>query len=341
MNLHDLAARTALVLETNNLRGGADLSKVANSLRRLFVHLREQSLSLATLAQLVVTHDGLPEAVQADLSDAAGRHLDFVLINVSTGYYTAKNAGFAATRSELCEHVVFADADCIPADDWLEQLLLPLCAEQPPAVVAGRTSYSTSLAGTALTTLDFMYFPSPLQAGATRNFYANNVVFRRDVFAEHAYQALDGVYRAHCQVLGLNLQAAGIALHYAAGAHTEHRLPDTRGEALKLRWMRGQDSVGLTPYLVRAYLPQNLHWFARSGPLAPLVILIARLGFSLRALNHQDLPPLRGVRRLGAMGLILGFSLVDMLGALARGIGINTLGRKMAADAQALSYHRA
>jgi len=193
--------------------------------------------------------------------------------------------------------------------------------------------------GTALTTIDFMYFPSPLRAGATRNFYANNVVFRREVFAEHAYQALDGVYRAHCQVLGLRLQAAGIALHYAAAAHTVHRLPDSRREALKLRWMRGQDTVGLTPYLVRAYLPDRLQWFARSGPIAPLCILTTRLGYSLRALNHQDLPPLSGLRRLGALGLIAVFSALDMCGALVRGLGINTLGRADA-DALALSYHK-
>lgn len=338
MNLHDLAARTALVLETNNLRGGADLAKVAGSLARLFEHLKGQSLALSRLAQVVVTHDGLPEAVCDELRRSSGLALQFVLIDASTGYYAAKNLGFAALDAARCDHVVFADADCIPAADWLEQLLLPLCAEQPPAVVAGRTSYSSSLAGTALTTIDFMYFPSPLQAGATRNFYANNVVFRREVFAEHAYQALDGVYRAHCQVLGLRLQAAGIALHYAA-AHTEHRLPDSRAEAVKLRWMRGQDSVGLTPYLVQAYLPAWLHWFARSGPLAPLCILLARLGYSLRALNQQDLPPVQGLRRLGAMGLIAAFSAIDMCGALARGLGINTLG-KAEADAQALSYHK-
>ncbi|MFO1250833.1 MAG: glycosyltransferase [Inhella sp.] len=339
MKLHQLAARTALVLETNNLRGGADLDKVAGSLARLFEHLKAQTLSLASLAQVIVTHDGLPEAVCAALRHSTGLALQFVLIDARTGYYAAKNLGFEATDASRCDHVVFADADCLPAADWLEQLLLPLDAEQPPAVVAGRTSYSSSLAGTALTTIDFMYFPSPLQAGATRNFYANNVVFRREVFAEHAYQALDGVYRAHCQVLGLRLQAAGIALHHAAAAHTVHRLPDSRRETIKLRWMRGQDSVGLTPYLVRAYLPERLQWFARSGPLAPLCILTARLGYSLRALNHQHLPPLRGLRRLGAMGLIAAFSAIDMCGALVRGLGINTLGRADA-DAKALSYHK-
>ena len=48
---------------------------------------------------------------------------------------------------------------------------------------------------------------------------------------------------------------------------------------------------------------------------------------------------MRGLRRLGAMGLIAAFSAIDMCGALARGLGINTLG-KAEADAQALSYHK-
>lgn len=91
-------------------------------------------------------------------------------------------------------------------------------------------------------------------------------------FRKEVYQL--GLTRFGLQVTLLEL---GIALHYAAAAHTEHRLPDSRAEAVKLRWMRGQDSVGLTPYLVQAYLPARLHWFARSGPLAPLCILFARL----------------------------------------------------------------
>ncbi len=127
-------------------------------------------------------------------------------------------------------------------------MLLPFTWSDAPAVVAGRTSYAANVVGTALTTIDFMYFPNADHAGATSNFYANNVAFRRDVFEQHSYQALDGVYRAHCQVLGMRLKAAGVPIHYAAQAHTEHRLPDTRAEALKLRWMRGQDTYSLTPH---------------------------------------------------------------------------------------------
>ena len=332
---HPIAARTALVLETNNLRGGAAAQRAVASLRRVVARLAAQTVPLAALAQFVVTHDGLDEACREELRQLAGRPIDFVRIDARTGYYEAKNAGFAATDAGASDIVAFADADCDPAPDWLAELLAPFARADAPEVVAGRTSYAATTAGAALTTIDFMYFPSPLAPGATRNFYANNVAFRREVFARHGYQALAGVYRAHCQVLGLRLQEAGVALHHAPRAHTVHRLPDTWREALQLRWLRGRDTHGLAPHLVRAYLPAYLQWLARSGPLGPACVQLARLSFSLRALNRQGLPPQRGLRRLGALALILGFSAVDFAGALAGGAT-----RRADADAQALSYHR-
>jgi hypothetical protein len=335
-----IAAHCALVLETNNLRGGADAQAQASaSLQRLMALLARQTLPLTSLAQVVITHDGLSAATCDAVSRMAGRPVDFVRIDASIGYYEAKNVGFAATDATRCTHVLFADADCLPAADWLHQMLLPFTHADAPAVVAGRTSYAANVVGTALTTIDFMYFPNADDAGATKNFYANNVVFRREVFAQYGYQPLDGVYRAHCQVLGMRLRAAGVPIHYAAAAHTVHRLPDTRGETLKLRWLRGQDTCALTPFLLRSYLSPRWQWLARTGPIGPLCVLLGRLGYSVRALNRQDLPPLRGLRWLAGMALILGFSAIDMLGALARGLGWNT-SRGVPADAQALSYHR-
>ena len=333
-----VAARTALVLETNNLRGGASLDAAGASLLHVIGLLAQQSVALSALAQVVVTHDGLCERIRTSAERLAGRGIDFVRINASTGYYQAKNDGFDAVHADHCDYVCFADADCKPEQDWLEQLIAPLTEAAPPAVVAGRTSYAATVAGTALTTIDFMYFPSRLQARATRNFYANNVVFLREVFAQHRYQPLDGVYRAHCQVLGLRLQAAGVALHYAARAHTEHKLPDTRFELLKLRWLRGQDTVGLTPHLVRTYLPRSMQWLGHSGPVGPLCVLTARLWYSLRALNHQDAAPVRGLRWVAAVALIGIFSGLDMLGALCRGLGIRSAAAE-GADAESLSYH--
>jgi hypothetical protein len=337
--LERITAKTALVLETNNLRGGNNALEALSSLKRLIVRLARQTVSPQSLAQWIITHDGLDLEERQALSALAGRSLDFVEIDARTGYYDAKNVGFDGVDQARCKYVVFADADCIPCDQWLEQLLVPFAQSDAPVAVAGRTSYAPSIIGSALTAIDFMYFPSPLRNGATRNFYANNAAFRCDTFEQYRYEPLDGVYRAHCQVMGLRLQAAGVAVAYAPGAHTEHRLPDTRGEVVKLRWLRGGDSVDLTPYLVRAYMPNWLQWLGRSGPVGPLCVMVGRLGYSLRALNHQDLPPLRGTRRLGATAIVIGMSLLDTAGALVRGLGI-TAGRASAVDGEALSYHR-
>ncbi|MGE8414416.1 MAG: glycosyltransferase [Pseudomonas sp.] len=338
-DLQTVAGDTALVLETNNLRGGKDAAQALDSLKHLVARLARQSVSPQALAQWVITHDGLDQQAREALCTLAGRTLDFVLIDSRAGYYDAKNAGFDGVDQARCRYVVFADADCIPASHWLEQLLVPFTRPDAPLAVAGRTSYAPSVVGSALTTIDFMYFPSPLGAGATRNFYANNVAFRCDTFEQYRYEPLDGVYRAHCQVMGLRLQAAGVTVHYVPAAHTEHRLPDSHGEVLKLRWLRGGDSVDLTPYLVRAYMPGWLQWLGRSGPIGPLCVMFGRLGYSLRALNHQDLPRLHGLRRLGAMLAILGISSLDTAGALVRGLGLN-IGRASARQSEALSYHR-
>ena len=337
--LHEVASQTALVLETNNLRGGDNFEQVVSSLKRVTSLLAQQSIPLTALAQVVITHDGLDESTCDALEAITGRHIDFVLIDSTTGYYQAKNAGFAATDPERCQWVVFADADCVPVPTWLAELLYPFIDDSSIAAVAGRTSYAPDLAGTALTTLDFMYFPSPLAEGATRNFYANNVVFRREIFAEYHYQTLDSVYRAHCQVLGLHLQSRGIPLHYAAKAHTVHRFPDSLADIVKLRWLRGQDTHGLTPFLVKSYMPAGFQWLSHSGPVGPLSVLLARLGYSMRALNHQNLPPLKGLRWLAAIMLIICFSALDMTGALMRGLGLRYPRGKEGGDVQALSYH--
>jgi hypothetical protein len=308
--------KAALVLETNNLRGGgADAGASARSLTRLLDHLAG---SLGQVDEVVVTHDGWSPDQQQALQRAAGRALTFVEIAPETDYYEAKNRGFDATTAPL---VAFGDADCWPDERWLAALLAPF-ADPAVQVVAGRTTYRDDTLGAALTAVDFLYFPSPLGRGCVRNFYANNVAFRREIFAQRRYPRRDSVYRGHCQLLGLRLLRDGIAVRFAPEAHTVHRLPDSRRELLRLRWLRGSDAAELTPAFAQSALPRGLSWLGRAGPLSVTAVLGARFGCGVWALGRRRVLP----RGLGALA---GVHAADWVGAM--------VGRARVDDV--LSYH--
>ena len=327
---------TALVLETNNLHGGgADAIDVALTLEPLLDRLRAQTRPLASLDEVIVTHAGLPRDSWPRLERAAGRRLTFVELPAGADYYAAKDAGFRATTSDV---VVFADADCWPAVDWLDKLLAPFAGAdgEAVAVVAGRTSYRAGLFGAAATAVDFMYFPSPLGAACTRNFYANNVAFRRAVLGDIGFGA-HAFYRGSCQVMGLALQERRIAVRYVGGAHTVHRLPDTIGELLRLRLLRGADAAELAPYLGDAYLPARARWLARLGLPSAVAVLAARWLCGLVALRRQRLPSVRGARWLAGAVVLSAIHVADGAGAVIRSLrlGLGPRARRRAA----LSYH--
>lgn len=252
-----------------------------------------------------------------------------------TDYYLAKNIGFAATTAEV---VVFADSDCRPVPEWLDGLLAPF--DDPDThVVAGRTTYRDDVLGIAATTIDFMYFPTPRGPGYTRNFYANNVAFRRDVFAPREFPLDTAIYRGPCQVLGLQLYDAHIPIRFEPRARTIHKFPDRRRQLAKLRLLRGQDTAEFTRYLARRSLPRGLRWLGAIGPLSALVVLTARFTFSLRSIGDQDMPPVRGVAWLRTVGWIAAISAADAAGAFARGVKLLVPRRGGAHSNTVLSYH--
>ncbi len=329
----------ALVLETNNLRGG-DAGAVIHGMQRLLARLAAQTRALATLAEVVVTHDGLGPGARDRLERAAGTPVRFVEIRQGTGYYEAKNLGFEATTAEV---VAFGDADCWPDEAWLERLLAPF--DDPEVeVVAGRTTYRDGILGQAVTAIDFLYFDPPDAPAATRNFYANNVAFRRRVFAGRRYEKVPGMYRGPCQVLALRLRREGVRVRFAPDAHTVHRFPDGFRDLVRLRLYRGADTPKLVPYLAAAYVPEPLRPLAAVEPLVSLAALAVRFGFSARALAlgathpRAPLPPLGLAWRTASLALMAAVSGLDAVGALARATGLASFGLDERGDAESLSY---
>ncbi len=319
------------MLETNNLRSG-DERQLIESLDRLLRHLRSQSAPTAELAELIVTHDGLGAEAQAALSRTAGRRIHFVLLAPGDGYYAAKNAGFDASTSEI---VAFGDSDCWPHPAWLERLLSPF---EDPSVqaVAGRTVYRDDLLGAAASSIDFNYYVSPLGEGCTRNFYANNVAFRRETFALNRYRVGETFYRGQCQTLGLRLQAAGVPIHFEPAALTTHRFPDSAAELLRLRLLRGSDLGKLAPSLVGQLAP-----VATGGPrwLSGAIVWAGRLATSAAALGRQDLSPLKPWEWPMALAAVVGLCGLDGVGLALELAGAGRLLTGSTPGQTVLSYH--
>jgi len=310
---HDIA----LVLETNNLRRGAD-TDAARTLENLFAHLDAQSFELRGLKEIVVTHDGVSDETRHSVEAKAGRSLHWVEIPETASYYEAKNRGFAATESEV---VVFADADCWPERHWLETITRPF-ERSFVEVVAGRTRYRDDVLGRAVSLLDFLYVERPEENGVryTRNFYANNVAFRRNVFERWHYDTSEAFFRGHCQALGLRLDRAGVRIVFAHDAITEHRFPDTLPELVALRLYRGRDLRLLAPRLAA-------HAGVPVGTLpAALATWIGRQSIATSTLLRAP-----GSHRFAVGAAALGVALLDGAGAI--------LGERTGASSQTtLSY---
>lgn len=308
----------ALILETNNLRGGPnDREKILAELTNLILHYKNQSLDVKTLKEIIVTHDGISEEEKAEVIRATElKNLKFLQISPCDNYYQAKELGFQESTADI---VVFADSDCVPVNEWLEEILIPF-ETQSTQVVSGRTTYDHSLFGIAATTIDFMYFGSVLNPTRTKNFYANNVAFRRELFDRYRFVPIEGQYRGQCQALGLKLLKDSIPIHFVSKAKTIHKFPDSFLELIQLRIFRGQDTVGLTPFLAKAHLPQYLQWLKNCGPVLPTLVLCIRLFASLFSIDRQDMPKVNFAKRITVVFYILWINGFDFSGMLLESV---------------------
>lgn len=302
-----LPPTVSVIVETWNI--GSDPALLSAQLDRLALQLAE----LAT--EVVITHAGIAAATRDALAATLALPVRWVELPASAGYYEHKNAGFDASTGDL---ISFIDGDCAPATGWLEALLAPF--DDDAQVVAGATSYAGALAPLA-NELDFPYFdgveprrrfaatsrtPSP----TVRNFFANNVAFTREAFASRRYPTITPMFHGQCQVLALRFVEAGIPIVYAPDARVTHAWPDSAGEWLQVRLLRGADMTQLLPHVLGTYAPAARTNVERLGPLPALALLGMRaVTATLSALRHG--PMLRG------LALVAGVTAIDALGAAA------------------------
>jgi hypothetical protein len=103
--------------------------------------------------------------------------------------------------------------------------------------------------------------------------------------------------------------------------------------------LRGADTVEMAPFIIGAAAPRA-GFIGRSPTLAALTVLGARLGFSARAVGHQDLATLSGLRRAACLSAVAAISAADVTGALLRSVaGFHFGVHDGGLTRDALSYH--
>lgn len=312
------------MIETWNT--GGDVLQLRQQLARLGPQLA------AHAHEVVITHHAIPADVREELVEPISAPITWLALPADAGYYEHKNRGFDATTGDI---VAFIDGDCEPSPAWLAALIAPLVAQTQGGsvgsdaavqVVAGATSYAGELAALA-NQLDFPYFDGEdahkrRSFGATsqdwtptvRNFFANNVAFARELFAQRRYPTIEPMFHGQCQVLALQLVTERIPIAYAPDARVTHAWPGSPIEWLKTRLLRGADMKQLLPYVLETYAPRARRPIERLGALPTLALLGVRAVTATRMATRLAM---RGGPVLRSLALVAGVTAVDALGAAA------------------------
>ncbi len=289
----------SVMIESWNL--GDDPARVERGLWDLVDRLAPQVA--AADAEVAITHRGLGDRARGSIERTLERRITWVALPEDAGYYEHKNRGFDATTGDI---VAFLDGDCAPSETWLASLIRPV-TDGEAKVAAGMTSYPGELAALA-NQIDFPYFERG--TGRVRNFFANNVAFAREVFAQRRYPTIEPMFHGQCQVLGLQLLVEQVAIQFAADARVTHAWPEDVAEWLEVRLLKGADTVSLLPYVVATYAPAALPIVERLGRLPALAVL------GLRAITGTWAALRRGPRLRG-LGLVAAVTVLDAIGAAA------------------------
>ncbi len=140
-----------------------------------------------------------------------------VITSSSESSYRRKNEGVAAAQGEW---IALLDGDCVPAPDWLSNLIQ--AAESHPSCIAfsGPTYYAgRDLTSRVLSLLARGYLDPGVEA-ETRYIANNNCLMRRDVYLAFPLTEDAGAFTAHIQSEAL--LRAGHRFRFVAGASVTH-----------------------------------------------------------------------------------------------------------------------
>ncbi len=236
----------SLVVEWENTRH-VETARTRAMLQALAQQLAAALLSRPRPFELLVAFN--PEQAQAaairqlliEQGPAWPHNVSVRLVALPAGsYYALKNQAAALAQHEL---VVFIDCDVLPQPDWLAHILAPF--DDPCIGVSQGVTYVEPMGRWSGALALAWLFPLRLADGSlseSGKVIANNIAFRRRVLLQHPYPDLP-TWRGQCSAQRRQLEAAGVGIHWAAGARSIHPFPEGPLGTLERAFLNGHDHL--------------------------------------------------------------------------------------------------
>ena len=241
--------------------------------------------------EVIVVDDGSRDATPAVVTAWCERHPA-----VRARLVRQDNAGPAAARNHGAQEaqanlLLFTDADCAPAPDWVDALAAPFA---DPAVVGAKGTYLSTQREAVPRFVQAEYEDRyDRMRGMTQIDFIDtySAAYRRDVFCENGgFDPIFTTASVEDQELSFRLAQKGYRLVFAPNAQVEHIHDENLGEYFRRKYY-----IGYWKALLIRWHPERMVQDSHTPQVLKLqiVLLAATLGTVLLALLGVWLPPLR------------------------------------------------